>query len=305
MQKVNWKPVYGYEDLYEININGEIRNKKTLKVLSQCVDKRGYLRVSLFNKKNYGKCLHQLICLTFNGPPPGPVGQKKGMYQTNHKDGNKLNNHPSNLEWITVEENIEHAKQNKLFKGVQGSDHHNSKFTEEQVLEIRSRVNKGETPKTLASEFQCNKSTILRICKGDAWAHTKGPVTTERRTGFTYRITNPSGETFESFNLNLFCKEHALDKANMHSVAQGKYRQYLGWKVIKEKDGRVLTPPSAPVPNRYKFTLISPDRDVFETTNLKEFCRQHPELVYKTLTSRVDFEYREYKGWKIYKKAAN
>lgn len=51
-----------------------------------------------------------LVCLAFHGYPPGPE------YEVNHKDGNKHNNQPNNLEWTTRGENIEHAYQSGLRK---------------------------------------------------------------------------------------------------------------------------------------------------------------------------------------------
>lgn len=48
---------------------------------------------------------HRLVCLAFHGYPPDD-GKK---YEVNHKDGNKHNNVPSNLEWMTRGDNIHHA----------------------------------------------------------------------------------------------------------------------------------------------------------------------------------------------------
>ena len=54
--------------------------------------------------------VHRIVASCYLPPPPD------ASYQVNHKDGNKLNNKPCNLEWITPEQNIEHAINNKLYK---------------------------------------------------------------------------------------------------------------------------------------------------------------------------------------------
>lgn len=46
--------------------------------------------------------VHRVICQAFNGEPP------KGKNDVNHKDGNKLNNNISNLEWVSRSENTIH-----------------------------------------------------------------------------------------------------------------------------------------------------------------------------------------------------
>lgn len=60
----------------------------------------GYVIVMLDNKNHQ---IHRLIARCFL-PPPQP-----GQTQVNHKDGNPLNNHLSNLEWVTPKENIMHS----------------------------------------------------------------------------------------------------------------------------------------------------------------------------------------------------
>lgn len=76
-----------------------------------------YLHICFLNKTIK---VHRLICYAFN-PLQGLNkldDYNPEIYQVNHKDGNTLNNHKDNLEWVTKSENIIHAYENKLNKKV-------------------------------------------------------------------------------------------------------------------------------------------------------------------------------------------
>ena len=92
---------------YEISINDETgqvnvhSNSKHAKgrELSQNKSPEGYLRVKL-NNKNIS--IHSLVAKFI-------LGERPKDYVINHKDGNKLNNKASNLEYVTIAENIKHS----------------------------------------------------------------------------------------------------------------------------------------------------------------------------------------------------
>lgn len=88
-----------YEDLYQIDTDGRVwRNGVRIKQRITW----GYYGVTLCkNAKVKSFHIHRLVALTF-------IPNPNNLLQVHHKDGDKLNNHVSNLEWVSQKENIRH-----------------------------------------------------------------------------------------------------------------------------------------------------------------------------------------------------
>lgn len=133
LRQLEWRDIFdGY---YEVSEDGDIRRKKphpltfggSGKVLKQFPSKKGYLLVTLCRNSICKKfSTHSLVAVAFIGERP------KGM-QVNHKDGNKLNNHYSNLEYISGLDNMRHARDNGLLKPVRGKKHYKTKLMLENL----------------------------------------------------------------------------------------------------------------------------------------------------------------------------
>ena len=75
------------------------------------MSKHSYLRYTLNIDSHRNPIrVHRLVATVFI---PNPLG----LFVVNHLDGNKLNNHVSNLEWTTPAGNSRHAKETGLIKG--------------------------------------------------------------------------------------------------------------------------------------------------------------------------------------------
>lgn len=109
-----WKPIKGYEGKYEVSNLGRVKSlnrcinsisgyhkSKIIKerILKLITQKPGYYNVSLEGKKYL---VHRLVAKAFIDNP-----KKYGC--VNHKDGNKKNNLPENLEWCDKYINNNHA----------------------------------------------------------------------------------------------------------------------------------------------------------------------------------------------------
>ena len=103
-----WKSITDFEELYEINDIGAVRNKTNMSLLSSAVCNSGYLKVHLYkNNKCFNKYVHRLVAETF-------IPNLNNYPCVNHKDGNKLNNNVNNLEWCSYSKNNYHAYKHGL-----------------------------------------------------------------------------------------------------------------------------------------------------------------------------------------------
>ena len=123
----NWKPIPGYEGIYEASDLGRIRSADGKTTHSArhgiCVWKQRVLKPKLKNRKKSrvkeahiqlykGKvsktCLvARLVAMAWCD------GYSDGM-TVNHINGNPLDNRVSNLEWVSLADNIRHAFKNGL-----------------------------------------------------------------------------------------------------------------------------------------------------------------------------------------------
>ena len=99
-----WKPIKGYENIYEVSNFGNVKNIKTNYLLKP-IDSHGYKYVHLCDNfhKRTNKALHRLVAMAF-------LPNKYNLTEINHKDGNKSNNKLYNLEWCSHQQNITHSR---------------------------------------------------------------------------------------------------------------------------------------------------------------------------------------------------
>ena len=149
---------YTLED-YVITKNGEVINKHNGRILKPQLNGKGYLRVSIGKQLMF---VHRLVAQKY-------VPNPENKLQINHKDGNKLNNYYKNLEWVTNQENRNHAVENDLH--LCGARCSWSKLTSSQVLEILN--DNVHTFTELGKMYNVNRNTIRDIKMGKTWKQLK------------------------------------------------------------------------------------------------------------------------------------
>lgn len=109
-----WKDIKGYEGLYQVSDNGEVRSldrhctgsrNRLLKgrTLKQTKTTTGYSKVELCKDGHaISKKVHRLVAIAF-------IQNPNNLPCVNHIDNNPSNNNASNLEWCTQAENVLHA----------------------------------------------------------------------------------------------------------------------------------------------------------------------------------------------------
>lgn len=129
----------------------------------------GYLMCSYrLNGKVFPFYFHRLVAEAFcQNPDAKPC--------VNHIDGDKRNNRPANLEWVTNLENMQHAKRLGLLWncGEQRLGELNpvAKLNDNEVSIMKRRILDGDPIALLAMDFGISTSQIYHIKNGRYWRH--------------------------------------------------------------------------------------------------------------------------------------
>lgn len=109
-----WRPHPKYGDLVQASSLGRVRQfivlEKSYSVAKQRIHPSGYMVCNL--RSPIGKSsvkVHVLVAQCWHGP-------KQRGQETAHKDGDRLNNNPSNLMWATRHQNALHKRAHGVWK---------------------------------------------------------------------------------------------------------------------------------------------------------------------------------------------
>jgi hypothetical protein len=188
-QNEEWRTIRGYEGTYEVSNLGRVRRvaprsdwlgvsrpapngvafgTPSMRVLKTSPTTQGYATVHLsLRGSRQTLVVHQLVAAAFCGPQPS---RKHGV---NHKDGEKTTNRADNLEWVTVRQQLAHARtlhpdQPRWFRSL----------TTEQAREVLAHPE--ISTREFAQRFGVNGLVIQRIRRGKTyrWAGPRQPSDT-------------------------------------------------------------------------------------------------------------------------------
>lgn len=114
-----WRPIKEYEGFYEVSNFGRVKSvigyrpSKTHRNGFMFVNKERILKQTIHSTK----CFNVVLCVNAvlkNVKPHRATAESfipnpDNKLVVNHKDGNRFNNHVSNLEWCTYSENTKHS----------------------------------------------------------------------------------------------------------------------------------------------------------------------------------------------------
>lgn len=171
-QEHEWRPVPGYEHLFKVTRDGRVFSMRTRRELKTLIGPTGYRQFAtrIGGRKGAARLFkpHILVALAWIGPAPSD------KHEVHHRDGDKLNNDVSNLEWVTRSENTKHAIETGLLEVPRGERRHGAKLTDAAVRRIR-RVCRPHHRKlgvrALAREYGVCHRTVLDALHGRLWAH--------------------------------------------------------------------------------------------------------------------------------------
>lgn len=160
-----WKPIQGFEGVYEVNQRGDVRSRKTghYRLLKPKMNWfTGYLFVNLYDGGNFAtKTIHRLVAESF-------IPNPNSLPVVNHKDENKRNNNVENLEWCTGKYNNDYSshKRRKPVELYTIDGEHVATFTSQRAAAEILGVSTSTISETLKGRLHTCKGYLLKRKEG-------------------------------------------------------------------------------------------------------------------------------------------
>lgn len=167
----HWKETADYR-AYEVSSWGRVRTYRWRgsrpgdppRLMALKRGRRGHLRVGLIDATGKQRMVyvHLLMMRAFNPKPADGL-------ECRHVDGNKDNNHASNLKWGSRNENA----RDKILHGTSNTGERSwtAKLTEADIPVIRRRLAAGESSGEIARDYPVSARMICHIRRREAWGH--------------------------------------------------------------------------------------------------------------------------------------
>ncbi len=160
-----WKDVLDTNNRYKISNYGRLlinvrtyidtlkRNcSRRARIGNPSINSQGYLHFTIcYKERRFSEKIHRIVGKYF-------LPKSINKIDINHKDGNKRNNHISNLEWTTSKENYHHSRDVLGF------------HIEKRVWKLDKKTNRKleifDSAKKAAASIGVGRSQIYRVCSG-------------------------------------------------------------------------------------------------------------------------------------------
>lgn len=174
-----WKPVKGYEGLYEASNLGNIKSVSRDSLLSSHRINRGYLSVSLY-RNGVGKrhLIHRLVAQSF-------IPNPNNLPYINHKDENPLNNRVDNLEWCDQTYNVNYGSAQERLSLAKIGKGRGMKIL--QYSMSNTLIKSYNSASQIQRELGFNTTPILNCCRGGYYRNSKW-VSVSQSYGFIWKF---------------------------------------------------------------------------------------------------------------------
>lgn len=145
----------------KVSSKGKVVNYYTNHVYTQKVTNQGYYHVQFTPKnsvnKKVSKGVHRLVAECYF-----PYIDYT-LYEANHLNGDKSDNSVYNINWLTREENLQHARDTGLFKRQMGESNGRFKYSQETVDEMCEFLQLGFSYSDIAESYNISLSSAYHV----------------------------------------------------------------------------------------------------------------------------------------------